>query len=161
MMERILITICLGLGLSTNLFSQSLKRETIGALGTTQFGESYYVKQTIGQPSNTQRFEKPGIVLRQGFQQPENTGQRLKECDACGLQVSPNPLESQSNLTIPLNTATYGLSIGDLQGRLVFKKEGLNQTELILTQQSLAAGTYLIQVVYTDGCYCSTKLIVK
>ncbi len=153
-----LFLLCL---ITQTVSSQTLKRQSIGTAGGTNFGEGYHIKQTVGQSSNTERFSGDNTALRQGFQQPSDVSGKIKKCDACNLSVFPNPVETTAQLSVPLQSPTYSYGIYDLSGKMIYNAENQNSITQNISNQGLAAGQYLVKVIYSGGCFCDKKIIVK
>ncbi len=158
MATKIILFLTVVMLCSLSSTGQTLKRESMGCVGGTSFGGGISLKQTVGQASNTEVFTGSAVTLRQGFQQPEGMYPGPGAV-SCGLQLYPNPVITEAVLQIPLNTNTYSLIISDLLGRIIFKKDGMNTETYTLTVASLPLSQYIIQVIYSDGSRCSTKLI--
>ncbi len=140
--------------------AQSLKRESINAMGSTGYGDGYYLKQTIGQSSNTELFTGDKLTLRQGFEQPVAAAYAKNGCPVCNILLYPNPLKSESVLQIPPVTEEYSLIIADVLGKVVLLKDHLLLESQVLSARDLPAGQYVLKITYANGCFCSSKLIV-
>ena len=144
------------------LFSQSIKRQSLNSAGNTGYGDGFYLKQTTGQSSNTNQVKDSQITLRQGFQQPVIDFAKLKPCATCELSVFPNPLNEKSVLHIPLKSKTYSVWICDALGKVIYFEKNLSTENINLYSYSFTTdATYLIRVLYEDGCNCVIKLIVS
>lgn len=141
--------------------AQTLKREVLGSVGGTSFGEGYSIKSTIGQPSNTMRFSGQDVSLRQGFQQPVDSKIKIKPCRDCDISISPNPITDIGTITIPMSSPSYDLILFDLVGRVIFERKSQKNTSQDITSQQLSSGQYLAVINYSNGCSCSQKIIVK
>ena len=137
------------LGLSSSAFGQSLRNQSIGAMGSSRSSTSggLYIQQSIGQSSVTGTFSTRSAYLSQGF---------LRGVMALPMEILPpfaaiafpNAFSDQLRLrfTTDHSDATQ-VQLYDSQGRKVY--EQLHQAidrEIELQLPSLAAGIYLVQL---------------
>jgi hypothetical protein len=137
------------LGLGSSSYSQSLRNQNIGAMGSSRSSTSggLYIQQSIGQSSVTGTFATSTAYLSQGF---------LRGVMALSKEILPpfaaiafpNAFADQLRLrfTSDHSDATQ-VQVYDSQGRKVY--EQLHQAidrEIELQLPSLAAGIYLVQL---------------
>lgn len=160
--KRNLGILILLLGLCSSAHGQSLRNQSIGAMGSSSSSTSgeLYIQQSIGQSSITGTFATSSAYLSQGF---------LRGFMALSKEVLPpfaaiafpNAFAEQLRLrfTTDHSDATQ-VQIYDSQGRKVY--EQLHQPmdrEIELQLPSLAAGIYLVQL--TSGQRHTQIRIIK
>jgi len=145
----------------TTINAQTITRSTLGCLGGTNFSiDGVSLKQTVGQPSNTQIFRSDGSVLSQGFQQNNVSSLFLSPLNEIEFLLSPNPASDRTVLTIKEYNDMYSLSIKNLQGNTVYIKSGLKQKEFEINTSNLPIGLYIVTVI-TEITSSSQKLIIQ
>ncbi len=137
------------LGLGSSAYGQSLRNQSIGAIGSSSSSPSggLYIQQSIGQSSITGTFATRSAYLSQGF---------LRGIMALSKEILPpfaaiafpNAFAEQLRLrfTTDHSDATQ-VQLYDSQGRKVYEQlhQPLNR-EIELQLPSLAAGIYLVQL---------------
>uniref|UniRef100_UPI0040472836 T9SS type A sorting domain-containing protein n=1 Tax=Algoriphagus sp. TaxID=1872435 RepID=UPI0040472836 len=160
-MRRLGILI-LVLGLGSSAYGQSLRNQSIGAMGSSSSSTSgeLYIQQSIGQSSITGTFATGSAYLSQGFLRGVMT--LSKEILPPFAAIAfPNAFDNQiqfrftSDHSQPTQVQVY-----DSQGRKVY--EQLHQPldrEIELQLPRLAAGLYLVQL--TSGQRHTQIRIIK
>lgn len=109
---------------------------------------------SIGEPL-TETYTNSNIKLTQGFQQSKWTVSPtgINETRAIGLKVFPNPATDKLNIEFPSGSGqAFDIALYDINGKLLFKKDGfnatgqidlsnINQSSLILKVLNLNTGT--------------------
>ncbi|MEP7323817.1 MAG: T9SS type A sorting domain-containing protein [Saprospiraceae bacterium] len=87
-----------------------------------------------------------------------STPDQLKDRQV-GLKMMPNPMITQT--TLQTNTAfpMKGISIYDINGRLVGKTSNLNTSHFTIERRGLSQGTYFIQIGFDKGIITKPLLI--
>ena len=126
--------------------SQSIVRSSLSCLGSTISDNGLLVRQTVGQSSNTDLFNKGGFELRQGFQQPKASFQPVKEILPINFSLSPNPASDRTLLELKEEYFQYTITIRNINGIIlaVFKDES-SQTKWLEFQNTLS-GIYIVTV---------------
>ncbi len=145
--------------LSQASLGQTIVRSSLSCLGSTVSDEGFILRQTIGQSSNTYMFNKEGLVLRQGFQQPITSYNYLKAILPVEFTLSPNPANDRVLLKFQEEISKCTIYMKDINGILIseFKAESLQTRWLDL--KNLIPGIYII-TVNSDNSTGSKKLIV-
>lgn len=147
-MPRLGILILL-LGLGSGAYGQSLRNQSIGAMGSSSSSGSsgLYIQQSIGQSSVTGTFATRSAYLSQGFLRGivPFSKEILPPFAAIAF---PNAFSDQLRLrfTTDHSDATQ-VALYDSQGRKVYEQlhQPLNR-EIELQLPSLAVGIYLVQL---------------
>ena len=120
-----------------------------GASSTVSLnGSNYLMQQTVGQSSPAGTVFDANFVARQGFLHPFVLARLAKQIDPFGLNVYPNPIVDNINISIaePYTGKMY-LNIFDYRGRLVAKETYQNQQEVVFNARYFAKGTYFLRVI--------------
>jgi hypothetical protein len=147
--KRHLGILILLLGLGNGAYGQSLRNQSIGAMGssTNTASGGLYLQQSVGQSSVTGTFATSSTYLSQGFLRGI-VGPSLELLPPFAAIAFPNAFADQLRLrfTTDHSDATQ-VQLYDSQGRKVY--EQLHQPldrEIELQLPSLAAGIYLVQL---------------
>lgn len=145
----ILITISLTFGSVNYTFAQSLRHQTLSAMGGTNQVSSaeLLVQQSIGQSSITGTFNTKSIYLSQGF---------LRGIDAPKKEIHPHfdvmafPNAFDQHISFRFTTAHDELTqvlIYDSQGKKVYEQLHLPKNqEIEIELLHFAAGMYLVDI---------------
>jgi hypothetical protein len=119
-------TILLFIFLTSQVYAQSIKRQTFASFGSsTTVNSNVYISQSIGQSSIIGLAVKSNVVVQQGYQQsifavPADYVPYEKPVI---VSTYPNPFVDEINLKV--NTATNELvtvTITDMNGKIIHKK---------------------------------------
>lgn len=141
--------------------AQSIKRSTICSFGSSSFVGTRTLRQSVGQPSNTASETSLDLTLRQGFQQPLNSGVQYFEKENCNLSIYPNPsidgiISFSTGLTTDLE---FKISVFDSQGAIVHMSQ-LTPTQNNMNLNFLSPGLYTVIAETANTETCSNKLII-
>lgn len=146
---------------ATGIQAQSLLRTSMSCFGSSLTESNILLRQTVGQPSNTQKVAGESMLLRQGFQQPiHRTDNLISEMERCTFNVYPNPATSSVRIETEDGEETYQLRITSIDGRIAYHKEGRNAKSIDLDLAEFPAGLYLIEMKNGTTSYCNTKLTI-
>jgi hypothetical protein len=141
-MTKLLFLFIFNILLSFHSLSQTIVRESIGAVGSSFSSDQFDLQSCLGQPYNTSATE--AIDLRQGFIQPENSTSKGNKLVA--IKLYPNPVSSRLNFSFENELQNVHLLIYDLMGNIV-SNQHFNSLFTGFTNCSLwTAGMYFIQV---------------
>ena len=133
----------------------------MSCFGSSLTESTVLLRQTVGQPSNTQQLAGESMLLRQGFQQPiQRTDNLISEINHCTFVVYPNPATSSVRIETEDGEETYELRITSIDGRIAYRKEGRNAKTIDLDLAEFPAGLYLIEMRNGTTSYCKTKLTI-
>ena len=139
--------------ISQNRNSKYLMRSTLGMNGTsktiTTSTGTYLFRQSIGQASVIGTYTKNNYTIRQGFQQPLNSGKKVQPVleNTLNANLYPNPF--QQMLTILFDEATNDdlfVVIYNLSGKLVFSQIYPASQKLNIPLNDLTKGNYVLNV---------------
>jgi len=122
-----------------------LKRETIGASGTSSKSPNFNVQSTIGQASLvSNETDNSYLQLSQGFQKAAS---RKLTIDDWFITVFPNPNNGEFNFTttLPANEA-FNFEILDAQGRLIKANSGVGGSTITVNLVNVFDGYYFLKV---------------
>lgn len=141
--------------------SQSIKRSSIGSIGNSSNSKSIKLSQSIGQNSVHEKIENKGVILRQGFQQPESRTSN-KVSNKIDMHIFPNP--NEGNFTAILGLArdeNFNYTITDSQGRIIQESVKTNTIENDFSfHASTQKGTYVLRITTKDGKFGQAKIVV-
>lgn len=142
--------------------AQSLKRQSLSSIGSSIDKNGYFIRQTIGQASNTQIFTGQNYSLRQGFQQPQSLSNGKTKDVPCSVSLYPNPAHSNSDINIDLGSIVqnYDFYITDMEGKILLKEFNLTQDRFKLKLPLLSQGVYLLIIRYNTGKTCTSKFTI-
>ena len=144
--------------LSFKANSQVLIRQSINSFGSSHKSSNIYLRQTVGQSSNTECFEK-GEKIRQGFQQPFNINSNSKKIQSFEISLFPNPTRELVQIKIDGIASIYNISINDLLGKELFRLSNTQTQETSVNLSSWERGLYTITVTDINGIKVSQKII--
>ena len=143
-------------GISTGLLSRS----TVSAAGfsrTLDVGQrTYVVQQSFGQAGVIGTLRQGRLVLRQGFIQPFTVSTTVKDGPQVGLLavVYPNPFMERVTVSFSHKVSPpVAISVFDMAGRLVYRKEHREEENLEVELQGLAPANYILSIVTGDKTY--------
>tara|TARA_A100001234_G_C12603312_1_gene376015 strand:+ start:202 stop:693 length:492 start_codon:yes stop_codon:yes gene_type:complete len=161
-MLSILIKIMLIFLLPITALSQEIIRENIGSLGSVNKIDNIHFRQSIGQSSSaTGVFNKNGIILRQGFQQPFLLIKKINllQKNELDVLVFPNPFKSEINVKlIELPIGTVQLIIYDVNGKVVKQIDYKAKRDIIIPLQNLTNGNYILNINNSNKNYNATLI---
>jgi hypothetical protein len=138
--------------------SQSIVRSSLSCLGSTVTSNGLFVRQTVGQSSNTLVFTTGGFELRQGFQQPIASFLSIKKIPPIDFSLSPNPASDRTLLEFTQEYSQYTITIRNIYGlKLAEIKDGSSQSKW-LEFKNYKPGIYIITV--TSGNQKASKKII-
>ncbi|MEX2484192.1 MAG: T9SS type A sorting domain-containing protein [Brumimicrobium sp.] len=143
------------------VFSQKIERSSINSFGNTTKTDQVKLSQSVGQGTLTKKFFSQKLVLRQGFQQPQELN-NISGGNAIDISVFPNP----SNGTFQLNfegmrKVDYEYWIMDNQGRVCYTSNGTNGgASTINMNENTQSGSYTLKVITSNEEVGVARLIV-
>lgn len=150
-MNRLFMLLSMMLFGASSLLAQSpyLLRSTLGhaATVTAQVGD-YHVQQSVGQQSVIGSYTKDGVVLRQGFLQPNDvfTGEKEKEL---GLKAVVYPVPFETTIYVDFDeeiTSEIEVEIIDVLGKHVKSYRFTSQNRIQMLLSDLAPASYVIKI---------------
>lgn len=148
--------------LSNMLLGQSLKRQSIGSLGSSNFSKGdLYIHLTVGQVYQNNSHEG---AIRVGYEQKlekEKLPQK-SAMEEVKVNTFPNPATSEINIDL-LNEINEGqIKIFDINGRLVYEEKIEQVQYLTLNINNLTSGIYQANIIPLEGnSSYVTKFIVS
>lgn len=137
---------------SNVLTAQSLKRQTLGIVGTSALvnvsSKSYFLQQSIGQNSVIGSFETDNIRLQQGFIQPLKAI-FFKEGNPNELEVIVYPNPFVNGIVVTINDALEeqtAMYLFDIQGRLLVQNKYEASNQLVIPLEFLSQGAYFLRL---------------
>lgn len=137
---------------SNVLTAQSLKRQTLGVIGTSTLvnvnTKSYFLQQSIGQNSVIGSFETANIRLQQGFIQPLQAI-FFKEDNTNELEVIVYPNPFVDGVVVIINDALQeqiAMYLFDVQGRLLVQNNYETSNQLVIPLDFLSQGAYFLRL---------------
>ena len=159
---------CLLLVLLVNIsipdsLAQSVKRQSIGSIGSGLSLSEVSVRQTVGQPYFTGGYIAGEVSLRPGFQQSYVTGSvKPGFAEELSLRIYPNPAVSSIHIQSPVLMENATVRIFDMQGKTVFLENVSALREYTINCQNWREGFYFISLYdqQTNNRF-SSKLIIN
>lgn len=143
-----------------------LARSTTAVAGSSQTvragQRTYVVQQSFGQAGVIGTLRQGGLVLRQGFIQPFTVTASVTDEPRVELLavVHPNPFTDRVTVSFSRKvSAPVGVSVFDMAGRLVYRKEHRADENLEVELQGLAPANYILRAVMGNKTY--THQIIK
>ncbi|MEX1003547.1 MAG: T9SS type A sorting domain-containing protein [Crocinitomicaceae bacterium] len=139
---------------------QSIKRQSIGSIGTTYHSENITIQQSVGQVYNTYRTD--GSATFPGFIQPltyKSSAESTKVVNQ--LFVYPNPASSSVQLNLDHRISGAEISVYDQVGRTVYFEKVGEISTYELDCSSWSNGLYIISVKDDSDHLYKSKLIVN
>ena len=133
--------------------SKYLIRSTLGMNGlsktiTTNKG-TYLLRQSIGQASVIGTYTKNNYTIRQGFQQPLHSKEKVQILPENQLKANlyPNPFQQLLNITFDeaINDDLF-VVVYNLSGKIVFSKKHPASQQLNLLLSYMTKGNYILKI---------------
>lgn len=163
--NRYMLCCFIGLFFSVSLHGQSLRNQTLAAMGTTAHssqGEGLRVQQSIGQSSVTGVFASSfSIRLSQGFLRGGIAlSKEIKP--AFAVIAFPNAFAERVRFRFTTeHTEATALQVIDMQGKLVYEASHTPiQKEIEVNLPFLAPGVYLVHL-RSGNKFVQTRIIKK
>jgi len=138
---------------------QTIVRSSLSCLGSTITDNGLILRQTTGQPSNTDVFRMEGMELRQGFQQPVVAKNHISDNMPVDFTLSPNPAKDITLLRFEEEISGCIISIRDVNGSTLFKCREENLYYKWLDLNDIMPGIYIVTVI-SGNRQRSKKLII-
>lgn len=138
---------------------QTIVRSSLSCLGSTITDNGLILRQTMGQPSNTNVLRMEGMILRQGFQQPVVSKNHVSENRPVDFTLSPNPAKDITLLSFKEEISRCIISIRDINGSTLFKYSDEYLYNKWLDLNDIMPGIYIVTVV-SGNRRSSKKLII-
>jgi hypothetical protein len=162
MFPRILFLCCLCVAfVYSTIHAQTITRSVISSFGNSASNSSFYLSQTIGQPSGFSAFSNNEIRLNQGFEQAFLLLD-ASEKKELNFKIYPNPNNGSFTIMSDFSRGEiFEILIFDLLGKPIFSRQGESGTPLHIDISGLlASGAYAIKIVADNGSIFSTRLII-
>ena len=129
------------------LLGQSLRNETVSAMGTSSQGNGWMIQQSIGQSSVTGTYAREPIRISQGFLRGPISTHRPELESPLGVLAFPNSFEEDIRFRFTQEVqGAIQIQVYDMQGRLVYQgAQPPISREIYLSLPHLSAGAYLVQ----------------
>jgi Secretion system C-terminal sorting domain len=129
------------------LLGQSLRNETLSAMGTSSQSNGWMIQQSIGQSSVTGTHAREPIRISQGFLRGLHSTLRPEMEPPLGVLAYPNSFEENIRFRFTQEVQeAIQIQVYDLQGRLVYQGgQRPISREIYLSLPHLSAGAYLVQ----------------
>lgn len=136
-------------GLPKDGFSQSIKRQSISAMGSSALADSILVSQTAGQVFNTAGSFYTKVAILPGFQQPHTFS--IKEMaelslGTLDLRVFPNPATYSFTIQSGEELEETIIRVSDMEGRPVLVEKVQNIQTYRINCESWVNGIYFITI---------------
>ncbi|HHG83270.1 MAG TPA: T9SS type A sorting domain-containing protein [Bacteroidetes bacterium] len=145
------------LGLACNYHYQAIPNTNGSGYGITNFIESY-----LGQGvSACDHIISDSMCnwIRQINCFTTSTSEGSSETE---VKIFPNPFEQSATLTFPNSLQeNITITLHDMQGKLVWKRENINAAKITLQRDDLKHGMYLLHILQAQSLRYSGKIIVE
>lgn len=145
---------------------KQLVRSTMGVSGSSETikikNKTYVVQQSIGQSSAIGTFVSGGLVLRQGFIQPNATAKIVSKTPPTNLQaiVYPNPFFESISLSFNEEiTSKISVEVFDTNGRTIYAEDFKPSQKLDIGLGQFPESNYILMVKANDKQF--VKKIIK
>lgn len=138
---------------------QTIVRSSLSCLGSTITDNGLILRQTMGQPSNTNVLRMEGVILRQGFQQPVVSKNHDSENVPVNFTLYPNPAKDNTQLSFKEEISWCIIFVRDINGSTLFKYTEENLYDKWVDLNNIKPGIYVVTVVTGNG-RGSKKLII-
>jgi len=106
-----------------------------------------FVRQTIGQSSNTEIFNNSGFLLRQGFQQPILLGENPGIERTIDFRLSPNPARFKTQIEFNERINSYTIIISNINGETLEVLKEQTSISNWIELKNYKPGVYIITIV--------------
>lgn len=137
---------------------QTIIRSTLSSLGTAVSEEGLFLRQTIGQPSNTLIFMNGDVSILQGFQQPVSGVNPVQPKNLLDFRLYPNPAHGQTQVVFSEEIKDYTITIHNLTGTPLAIIPGRALTSKWLDLKDYPEGMYIITI--TTGRMTGSKKLI-
>ncbi len=162
-MRKLLYTLLL-LTITTGIYSQDISLTVISSGGTTASTSGGSVSFTAGEPV-TGTISNGSYTMTQGFQQGSLIVNAVEENlpASCSIKAWPIPFANEINIECKLDTESeVTFEFTDINGKPVFRSVQSSAGKLFGADLSgLAAGSYMLKVMFNDGKYFKIIKVVK
>lgn len=143
--------------------AQSVKRQSIGTIGTTYHSESLTVQQSVGQPYQTSSYASNGSELLPGFIQPVNYSSSIVSTTfSVQINIFPNPATEMVSFIVNENLEDLSLEVYEQTGKLIYREEIHSLGAYKLNCSKWMNGIYMISIKDVFGnSYRSTLVKIK
>lgn len=140
--------------------AQSVKRQSIGTLGTTHYSEEYTIQQSAGQPFKTNTYYNDSSGYLPGFIQPNvYKASFVSSSSLISIDVFPNPASETVSFIAEKNLENLVIDIYDLTGKLILQEKILQLQSYVLDCEQWSSGLYLLSLRDNKGNLYHFKLI--
>lgn len=147
-------------GLQLTTEAQVLLRSVIGASGGSNLIGNSHLSATVGQPGLTEVFQNGNIYLRQGFQQPMDFGRSSANVKKIKMLCYPNPFRTHFSVMFDkVLNMPFNLELRDLNGKILFTAQNINENQSITIPENLNQGIYLVRTSFEDGTEVISTII--
>ena len=141
---------------------QSIKRQSIACIGSSNLVGHVLVQQTAGQPYATGGYYAENVVVLPGFQQSNQLTVEINQTLAkVEMQVWPNPAVSSVSIVTMESISNATIKITDINGRNVSQEHFENLNSHVVDCQQWPEGIYIMQVISGGKNVFSSKIIKR
>ena len=150
------LKICLILGsfiFSSKLIAQTLSPVVISSSGGFSANGTAMLSGTVGEMTMVETFSNAGVILTQGFQQPDDFGVSAEDIEVLNdlFSLGPNPTHGSVNLIFNSNAALMlRVNVIDMRGRIIYNNEVEKHADnnfIQLNFSALACGDYVLEFI--------------
>ena len=144
--------------------AQSIKRQTIGSLGSSTQTTDLYLSQTVGQPYFTHTYAGNNFSISPGFQQSMSSlikGEVLEESFAT-ISVFPNPATNHATMVFSELVEQASIRIVDLSGQVVLHDVLTKSNQYHFDCSNWSKGIYFVSLLSPkDQQLYTSKIIIS
>ena len=147
-------------GLLSVCEAQSVRRQSIGTIGTTYHGDQLTIQQSVGQAYQTQAYYKGNAEVLPGFIQP--SGYALSFVSPIvDIQIGlyPNPATDVVSFITDKNLEDLTIEVFNRTGKLIYREMINSLAYYKLNCSQWASGFYLLHLKDKPGNMYRAKLI--
>lgn len=135
---------------SNQVIAQTLSPNVISSSGGFIANGTAMLSSTVGEMTMVETFSNAGIILTQGFQQPDDFGVSAEDIEPVNglISLGPNPTHGSVNLIFNSSDALIlKINVFDIRGRIIYKSEiekQANNNFVQVNSSTLACGEYIL-----------------
>jgi len=149
------------LGLTFSGNAQSIQRQTIASVGSSNLSGNILIRQTIGQPYSTKGQTVDKKSYHPGFQQSSIFKiEKIKTNLKLEITIFPNPTVSTVNILCPEIIKNAKIKVVDASGKLIFFKQIEGFQSYQLNCDTWMNGIYFIKVSDSNNKSNLSKLLI-
>lgn len=144
--------------------AQSIKRQTIGSLGTSQSTNELYFSQTVGQPYFTYSYQGNNIKVSSGFQQSVTpTDKKVAPgISLSTISIFPNPATNYATVLISEKVEQATIRVVDLSGKVVLNDVLTQSNQYVFNCDNWLEGIYFVSILSSkEQQFYTSKIIIS